>query len=118
MSIAVQSKVNIVRLWPIATDDALTANRRFRGIADMKRFSAPDDLSRMTQRRHLAMHAALDDQSKPEPEMAVHPDDWICASRRWGSVCLDARELDYLGPFLGVVGYEFPELGGRSGRRS
>jgi len=30
--------------WPIATDDALTANRRFRGIADMKRFSAPDDL--------------------------------------------------------------------------
>jgi hypothetical protein len=25
-------------------DDALMANRRFRGIADMKKFSAPDDL--------------------------------------------------------------------------
>jgi hypothetical protein len=33
---------------PIATDDALMASRRFRGIVDMKRFSAPDDLSRMT----------------------------------------------------------------------
>jgi len=33
-----------VSSWPIATDDALTANRRFRGIANMKRFSAPDDL--------------------------------------------------------------------------
>jgi len=32
------------RLWPIATDDALTAKRRFRGIADMDRFSAPNDL--------------------------------------------------------------------------
>jgi hypothetical protein len=32
------------RMWPIATDDALTANRRFRGIADMNRFSAPDDV--------------------------------------------------------------------------
>src|SRR5262249_10218333 len=26
------------RLWPIASDDALTANRRFRGIADIDRF--------------------------------------------------------------------------------
>src|SRR5215470_7926930 len=26
---------SLVRLWPIATDDALTANRRFRGIADI-----------------------------------------------------------------------------------
>jgi hypothetical protein len=34
-----------VSSWPIATGDALTTNRRrFRGIADMKRFSAPDDL--------------------------------------------------------------------------
>jgi hypothetical protein len=33
-----------VRLWPIATDDALTANRRFRGIADMGRFSSRNDL--------------------------------------------------------------------------
>jgi hypothetical protein len=33
-----------VSYWPIATDDASTANRRFRGIADMKQFSAPDDL--------------------------------------------------------------------------
>jgi len=32
------------RLWPIATDDALTANRRFRGIADMDRFSSRNDL--------------------------------------------------------------------------
>jgi hypothetical protein len=38
------SRLNLLRLWPIATDDALTANGRFRGIADMKRFSAPDDL--------------------------------------------------------------------------
>ena len=29
-----------VHTWPIATDDALTANRRFRGIADMDRFIA------------------------------------------------------------------------------
>jgi hypothetical protein len=28
----------------IATGDALTASRRFRGIADMDRFSSPDDL--------------------------------------------------------------------------
>jgi len=28
----------------IATDDVLTANGRFRGIADMKQFSAPSDL--------------------------------------------------------------------------
>ena len=33
-----------VSYWPIATNDALTANRRFRGIADMERFSAPNDL--------------------------------------------------------------------------
>jgi len=32
------------RFWPIATDDALTANRRFRGIADMDRFSLRNDL--------------------------------------------------------------------------
>jgi len=31
-------------LWPIATVDALTANRRFRGIADMDRFSSRNDL--------------------------------------------------------------------------
>jgi hypothetical protein len=30
--------------WPIATGDALTANRRFRGIADMERFSMTTDL--------------------------------------------------------------------------
>jgi hypothetical protein len=28
----------------IATEDALTANRRFRGIADMDRFSSRNDL--------------------------------------------------------------------------
>jgi len=32
------------RFWPIATGDALTANRRFRGIADMDRFSSRNDL--------------------------------------------------------------------------
>jgi len=32
------------RFWPIATDDALTTNRRFRGIADMDRFSSRNDL--------------------------------------------------------------------------
>ena len=32
------------RLWPIATDDALTANGRFQGIADMDRFSSRNDL--------------------------------------------------------------------------
>jgi hypothetical protein len=30
--------------WPFATADILTARRRFRGIADMDRFSAPTDL--------------------------------------------------------------------------
>ena len=30
--------------WPIATDDALTANGRFRGIADIDRFSSWNDL--------------------------------------------------------------------------
>jgi hypothetical protein len=33
-----------VSFWPIATGDALTANRRFRGIADMDRFSSRNDL--------------------------------------------------------------------------
>ena len=33
-----------VRKWPIATDDALTARCRFRGIADMDRFSSRNDL--------------------------------------------------------------------------
>jgi hypothetical protein len=37
-------KVAGVRKWPIATGDALTANRRFRGIADMDRFSSRNDL--------------------------------------------------------------------------
>src|SRR5215468_2264569 len=35
---------NHFRLWPIATDDILTARRRFRGIADMDRFSSRNDL--------------------------------------------------------------------------
>jgi hypothetical protein len=48
-----------VRLWPIGTDDALTANRRFRGIADMKRFSAPDDLWRMTVSGHTRENGGL-----------------------------------------------------------
>src|SRR5215831_15702869 len=30
--------------WPVATYDAFTANRRFRGIADMDRFSSCNDL--------------------------------------------------------------------------
>jgi len=38
----------LVRSCPIATDDTLTANRRFRGIADMDRFSSRNDLQRMT----------------------------------------------------------------------
>src|SRR5262249_52737913 len=33
-----------VHTWPIATDDALTASRRFRGIADIDRFSSRNDL--------------------------------------------------------------------------
>ena len=33
-----------VSYWPIATDDALTADRRFRDIADMDRFSSRNDL--------------------------------------------------------------------------
>jgi len=33
-----------VSVWPVATDDALTANRRFRGFADVKPFSALNDL--------------------------------------------------------------------------
>ena len=31
-----------------------------------------------------------------------------------GSLRLDARELDYLGPFLGFVGDELAEVGGRT----
>jgi len=31
-------------LWPIATGDILTASRRFRGIADMDRFSSRNEL--------------------------------------------------------------------------
>jgi hypothetical protein len=37
------------RFWQIATGDALMARRRFRGIADMKRFSGRNDLSRVTR---------------------------------------------------------------------
>jgi hypothetical protein len=33
-----------VSSWPIATNDASTVNRRFRGIADMDRFSSLNDL--------------------------------------------------------------------------
>jgi len=33
-----------VGCWPIATGDILTARRRFRGIADMDRFSSRSDL--------------------------------------------------------------------------
>src|SRR5262249_27435104 len=36
------------------------------------------------------------------------------ASRRRGSVRLDARELDHLGPFLGVLGNELAVAGGRA----
>jgi len=31
-------------LWPFATDDPLAADRRFRSIADMDRFSSRNDL--------------------------------------------------------------------------
>jgi hypothetical protein len=41
-----------VRSWPIAPSDILTARRRFRGIADMDRFSSRNDLSRKTPSRH------------------------------------------------------------------
>jgi hypothetical protein len=33
-----------VAYWPIVTGDILTARRRFRGIADMDRFSSRNDL--------------------------------------------------------------------------
>jgi hypothetical protein len=33
-----------VTCWPIATGDILTASRRFRGTADMERFSPRNDL--------------------------------------------------------------------------
>jgi hypothetical protein len=39
-----QSEIGNVRYWPIATDDGLTANPRFRGIADMDRFSLRNDV--------------------------------------------------------------------------
>jgi len=45
-----------VSYWPIATGDILTARRRFRGIADMGRFSSRNDLQRMT-------HCGLADQA-------------------------------------------------------
>src|SRR5499425_2640164 len=41
-----------VHTWPIATADNLTARRRFRGIADMDRFSSRNDLQRMTRTGH------------------------------------------------------------------
>src|SRR5262249_1775591 len=37
-------KARDVACWPIATDDALTASRRFRGIADMDGFSSRNDV--------------------------------------------------------------------------
>jgi hypothetical protein len=37
-------KIVLQQYRPIATDDALTANRRFRGIADMDRFSSRNDV--------------------------------------------------------------------------
>src|SRR5262249_13266349 len=37
-------KVADVSSWPIATDGALTASRRFRGIADMDGFSTRNEL--------------------------------------------------------------------------
>jgi hypothetical protein len=39
-----KKQIGSVYSWPIATDDALTARRRFRGIADMDRFSSRNDL--------------------------------------------------------------------------
>ena len=36
--------------------------------------------------------------------------------RRGGSLRLDARELDHLGPFLGIVGDELAEVSGRAGK--
>jgi len=40
----VRPEAGNVPYWPIATDDDLTASRRFRGIADMDRFSSRNDL--------------------------------------------------------------------------
>ena len=37
------------------------------------------------------------------------------ASRNCGSLCLDAREPDYLGPLLGFLGDQFPKISGRPG---
>jgi hypothetical protein len=36
-------------LWPIAQGDNLPARRRFQSIADMGRFSSPNDLTRLTK---------------------------------------------------------------------
>ena len=49
------------RLWPIATDDALTAQPSLSGIADMDRFSSRNDLQRMTPscRRALLIYGMV-----------------------------------------------------------
>src|SRR5215469_18735935 len=73
-------------LWPFATGDALTARRRFRGIADMKRFSTPNDLSRMARSGHR------------------RPNDLFR---------LDVGRPDHFAPLLSFVRQEFAEVGRR-----
>jgi hypothetical protein len=54
-------------LWPIATDDALTVNRRFRSIADMDRFSSRNDPWRMTHLCEGAKQSWRDQSVKVRP---------------------------------------------------
>src|SRR5262245_61318075 len=74
------------RRWPIATDDALTARRRFRGIADMDRFhrATPvandpkppsahkgpqmlDERARLRGTPAMGRHEGVDRQRRPAP---------------------------------------------------
>jgi len=77
--------------WPFATGDGLTARRRFRGIADMKRFSVPNDLSRMTQRKS---HSAAALRRIVECSTAMHRDlvSYAEVSERQTSEKIKAKE--------------------------
>jgi hypothetical protein len=60
----------IVRLWPIATDRILLADRRFRGITDMAGAAAGRTRTRMTQSGHRRADFAVTHNAAPTCECA------------------------------------------------
>src|SRR5215470_17929882 len=75
-------KRGFVSYWPIATDDALTASRRFRGIADMDRFSSRNDLWRMTLSDYAAYARRATSYHQPWPPRRRALPDWE-SQLRW-----------------------------------